>query len=98
MGVLPLNILSFIPYYDILGHFFVYGVASFLSIKSMHDKSLTVGKIVFPFGPIIITIFTIAEELLQSFIPTRTFSLLDLSSGFLGIIFAIVIVKVVSRI
>ena len=86
LGMLPVRELAKIPHYDTIGHFFLYGIASYLSHRALAKRAIAIIGYPFPLGPTIFSIFTILEELLQQILPHRTFSLLDLSASLLGII------------
>ena len=85
-GNLPLEQLSKIPYYDTIGHFILYGIASFLSHRAINRRFLIIFNYPLPLGPLIFSIVTIIEEMLQQILPHRTFSLIDLGASLLGII------------
>lgn len=86
LGMLPVQELSKIPNYDIIGHFFLYGIASYLSHRALAKRAIGIIGYPFPLGPTIFSIFTVFEELLQQILPHRTFSLLDLGASLLGIV------------
>ena len=74
------------PPYDKVGHFGLYGRASFLTHRALNRQMLKILSFSFPLGPFIFSLFTIFEEILQEILPNRTFSLLDLAASFAGII------------
>jgi len=73
------------PPYDKLGHFVLYGIASFLCHRATGKKKMNLFNYSIPFGPTIFTIFTAAEEMLQAILPNRTASIEDLLYSFCGI-------------
>ncbi|HLO51331.1 MAG TPA: VanZ family protein [Kamptonema sp.] len=73
------------PPYDKLGHFILYGIASFLSHRAINRRMMAVFNYVIPLGPFIFTIFTAAEEILQAILPNRTASIEDFLASFSGI-------------
>ncbi|MEL7039566.1 MAG: hypothetical protein AAFO04_28740 [Cyanobacteria bacterium J06592_8] len=85
-GKLPEAQLTQIPNYDLIGHFFLYGIAAFVCHRGMNRRMMMIVNIPVPFGPFLFTLVTIAEEMLQQILPHRTFSLLDLGASLLGII------------
>ena len=85
-GYLPVKQLSKIPYYDTIGHFILYGIASFLSHRAFNRKMLVIFNLPLPLGPLIFSGFTVIEEMLQYFLPNRTFSLIDMGASLLGIV------------
>jgi hypothetical protein len=86
MGNLPYNFLGKIPYYDVYGHFILYGIASFLSHLALGGKKIVIAQIFLPLGPFLFTLVTIAEEISQIHLPHRTFSIIDLNASLIGII------------
>jgi VanZ family protein len=74
------------PPYDKLGHFILYGIASFLCHRATGKRMIKFFKYSIPFGPLLFTIFTIAEEMLQSILPNRTASIEDFLFSFGGIV------------
>src|SRR4028118_689367 len=65
------------PPYDKLGHFVLYGIASFLCHRATGKKKMILFNYSIPFGPAIFTIFTAAEEMLQAILPNRRASIED---------------------
>lgn len=85
MGIL-VNFPLARPPYDKLGHFILYGIASFLCHRATGKKTINILNYQAPIGPLIFTIFTAAEELLQAILPNRTASIEDFLFSFGGII------------
>ena len=73
------------PPYDKLGHFVLYGIASFLCHRAIGKKMMRLFNYSIPFGPAIFTVFTAAEEMLQAILPHRTASIEDFLFSFAGI-------------
>jgi polysaccharide biosynthesis protein VpsQ len=80
LQLIPTEIKA-IPAYDSIGHFVLYGIWGYLFIKVFPRKVF--GSI--SLGALIIVAIAILEESLQSLSSVRTFSLLDLGWGLLGI-------------
>ncbi|WP_204105442.1 MULTISPECIES: hypothetical protein [Spirulina sp. CCY15215] len=78
--------LGHIPYHDLLGHFILYGTASYLGDRVLLGRKLTIIGYRIPLFALIFGILTVVEEYLQSFSPYRTFSLLDMTASVLGIL------------
>jgi len=93
LGLLPVSTLERIPAYDTFGHFFLYGTASALSHLACNRRKFRLFRWQLPLGPVLFSIFAVAEELLQAFIPNRSFSLIDLTADFCGIILFYLMVK-----
>ncbi|MCC3406963.1 MAG: VanZ family protein [Microcoleus sp. PH2017_10_PVI_O_A] len=74
------------PPYDKLGHFILYGIASFLCHRATGKKMMMVLNYPIPFGPALFTIFTAGEEMLQAILPNRTASIEDFLFSFAGIV------------
>lgn len=74
------------PPYDKVGHFILYGIASFLCHRATGKKTINMLNYQIPIGPFIFTIFTAAEELLQAILPNRTASIEDFLFSFAGIL------------
>lgn len=74
------------PPYDKLGHFILYGIASFLSHRAINRRIMTIFNYPIPLGPFIFTIFTAAEEILQAVLPYRSASVEDFIASFSGIV------------
>ncbi|HEY9691882.1 MAG TPA: VanZ family protein [Oculatellaceae cyanobacterium] len=74
------------PPYDKLGHFILYGIASFLFHRATGRVMIAVFRYPIPLGSFIFTIFTAAEEIWQSILPYRTASIEDFAASFSGII------------
>ncbi len=84
VGRLPLHSLSLIPHYDWIAHFFLYGVLCMVMYS--HRGRL---KTVLP--TLLLLLFV--EELSQIFFNHRTFSLVDLLMGIMGVGAACIIIK-----
>ncbi len=78
------SFLAVIPRYDLMAHFALYGLWSFLIYQAFSQKLS---------GPILLSVFTILEEGLQYLSPNRTFSLLDLLFSLLGIALGILLAR-----
>lgn len=74
------------PPYDKLGHFILYGIASFLSHRAINRRMMAIFNYPIPLGPFIFTIFTAAEEMLQAILPHRSASIEDFIASFSGIV------------
>jgi VanZ family protein len=73
------------PPYDKLGHFVLYGIASFLCHRATGKKNMKLFNYSIPFGPALFTIFTAVEEMLQGILPNRSASIEDFLFSFCGI-------------
>lgn len=87
MNKLPLYLIYTIPHYDWIAHFFLYGFFYFLLDSLLKDKRICFYKWSFSLPVIIAGLVIAGEEFSQLLFPWRTFSLIDLFMGFLGIYF-----------
>jgi hypothetical protein len=85
MGEFPIALIQRTPY-DKVGHFLLYGIASFLSHRATDRRMMALGNSPIPLGPFLFGAITIFEEMLQSILPNRTASLEDLAASLLGIV------------
>jgi VanZ family protein len=70
---------------DKLAHFILYGTASFLGHRATNRRHLQQLGYPIPLFPVLFTLFTLGEELVQQFSPNRTLDLMDLLASFAGI-------------
>ncbi|NES87202.1 MAG: hypothetical protein F6K10_41070 [Moorea sp. SIO2B7] len=85
-GNLPTQ-LKMIPFHDTLGHFILYGIATYLGHRVLKRRKMNLLGYFIPLWPFLFGIFTIVEELIQSLSPNRTFSWLDMIASIVGILF-----------
>ncbi len=71
---------------DKMGHFAIYGVASFLLAIAFPRPVLRLGQFSIPLAVIALLLFAAAEEYSQKFFPTRTSDIVDFAFSFLGIL------------
>jgi VanZ family protein len=83
-GNLP-GFLQFIPYYDTIGHFVLYFLATYLGHRVLKCRTIMLIGYKLPLWPLLFATFTITEELIQQTSPNRTFSWLDMVMSLLGI-------------
>jgi VanZ family protein len=84
----PIKIMYAFTWGDKVGHFILMGTLTFLINLSCSAKKIRLFSTSVLLGSLIVAAAVILEEISQIFISTRSFSLLDLSADFLGIIFA----------
>lgn len=85
LRIIPVKI-STIPFYDTLGHFILLGIAAYLSHLALNKRRVDIFNIFLPLAPILVSIFTLIEEILQTLSPYRTFSISDLTADLCGIV------------
>jgi len=84
-GMLNLGIIEKIPYYDLFGHFIVYGMGSVISYHASGKRKINL-LFRLPLAPFLFSLFTIIEEILQKLVPSRTFSYADIVASLAGIV------------
>ena len=84
-GQLP-AFLDKIPAYDKVGHVVLYAVAAYLGHRVCRYHRFTLMGRWLPTFPALFTLFTLGEELVQSFSPNRTLDAIDLVASLAGII------------
>ena len=86
------NLIGNIPLGDKIGHIFLYGVLSALTMIAVKHKSIVYKNISLPMGALIVLAFAVLEELSQYYIANRNFELLDLCADVLGIYLWVLII------
>jgi polysaccharide biosynthesis protein VpsQ len=76
-----------IPYYDKIGHVSLYAIATYLGHRVLQGRSIVLPGIRrLPLFPALFGLWTVAEELLQGFAPSRTLDATDLVCSVVGVI------------
>jgi VanZ family protein len=83
--IIPTEIAKF-PYYDTILHFLLLGIAAYLSHQALNKRHLQIFNISLPLAPLIVFLFCIFDEIIQSFVPYRSADITDLVADILGII------------
>ncbi len=78
--------LRFVPCYDDIGHFVLFGLLAYFGYRASNRKCFKFLGFSLPVFPFLISLFAILEETLQIFSTYRTFSFNDLFSGLGGIL------------
>lgn len=82
--LLPKEILKKIPHYDSIGHFVLFGMYAYLAQLAFKGK-----KFLFvPIGAVLVAVYAVIDEYLQQFSANRSYDVLDLFFGLLGIVAA----------
>jgi VanZ family protein len=84
MGKLPLRFLSLLPHYDWLAHLLLYALFYFIMYGAMRNR----GAVLW-----ILFLVIVIEEVSQLFLVYRTFSVVDLLMGVLGVLLSYSIIK-----
>lgn len=85
LRIIPTEIKQF-PYYDTILHFLLLGIAAYLSHQAIRKRKLQIFNFPIPIAPLIVFIFCIIDEIIQSFVPYRSADFTDLAADILGII------------
>ncbi|MFT6193114.1 MAG: VanZ family protein [Cognaticolwellia sp.] len=85
------SIISFIPLGDKLGHMFLFGTLSFLSIIAFKYRNVKIEYYQVPIGALIVLFFSMTEELSQLFFINRSFDLMDAFADIIGIAISVLI-------
>ena len=83
---LPLGLLSRLPNYDKLGHVILYFIPTYLGHRLCKQKHIKRLNLSLPVFPVLFTLFTFTEELIQGFSPHRTLDIGDLLCSLVGIV------------
>jgi VanZ family protein len=86
LGMLPVALFAGIPEYDRIAHALIYGafywaLRAFLGTKGFHFASWSL-----TWSSLIAITLILLEEFTQLFFDTRTFDLIDIFCGFLGVL------------
>ena len=82
---LPLDWLSQFPNYDKVGHVVLYCIPTYLGHRLLRLKHIRLFSRRLPLFPILFTLFTLVEELIQGFSPYRTLDIGDMVCSLGGI-------------
>ena len=79
------NLVRLVPGGDKTGHFILFGLLSLLLNLVLRTATIRCGRLTILKGSLVVAGFAVAEEVSQLFFASRTFDLLDLSAGLVGI-------------
>ncbi|MBH8567074.1 VanZ family protein [Nostoc sp. CENA67] len=85
LKIIPTEISKF-PYYDTILHFLLLGIAAYLSHLALHKRKIQLLNIYLPLAPLIVIFFCLVDEMIQFFVPYRSFDLVDLAADLGGIV------------
>lgn len=83
---LPLAWLSQFPHYDKVGHVVLYCIPTYLGHRLWRLRHISILSRQLPLFPLLFTLFTLAEELVQGFSPYRTLDVGDMVCSLFGIL------------
>ncbi len=81
------SVIAKIPYYDSIGHFLLFGIATFITHRALKRRIVHIFHLLIPLGPFIIVPLVIADEMIQKLSIYRTSSYSDFIADVCGIIF-----------
>lgn len=85
LKVIPTEVKQF-PYYDTFLHFLLLGIAAYLSHLALAKRKIRLFNFYLPLAPIYVFFVCIIDEIIQLFVPYRSFDLTDLAADLGGII------------
>lgn len=77
--------IGYIPFYDTIGHFVLYGLTGYLAHRALNRETWRLLQWRIPAGPVVIAGLAVLEENLQRLSAVRTFDLIDLAANISGI-------------
>lgn len=83
--------VGFIPFGDKLGHIFLFGMLSLLTIIAFKCSSVKIKHYQVPIGALLVLLFAMIEELSQLLFINRTFDLMDAFADIIGITISVFI-------
>jgi polysaccharide biosynthesis protein VpsQ len=90
-GGVVFDFVKSIPYGDKVAHTLLFGLLALMVTISLKFRTLGYGRVKIYYGALLVSLFVVAEEFSQIFIPARTFDLGDLAGDAIGILVAVVI-------
>jgi hypothetical protein len=78
--------LAVIPYFDAGAHFILLGLAAYLSHRALGGRRISLGRLRVPLGPLVVGTVAVTDEIIQAFVPWRTFSALDMAGNIAGVV------------
>ena len=85
MGSVFRELMNFFPGRDKTGHFFLFGIMSYLLNMTLNGEKLSMCQLNLLKGSLILSFVVTIEEISQYFLPSRTFSWIDLLASYAGI-------------
>ncbi|MFC1747595.1 VanZ family protein [Pseudomonadota bacterium] len=82
-----------VPYGDKLGHIGLYGVLTLLINLASRCYRIQLGNISLQAGTLAVLVFSLAEELSQGLLPTRTLDMGDAAADIVGIMIGAYVAK-----
>ncbi len=75
------HFLSYIPYGDKVGHFVLFGTLTVAIVSAIPSSRSPM------YGALITAMIVVTEEVIQIYVPTRSFSLQDMGASLSGVVF-----------
>lgn len=88
-----LDLFRSIPNLDKVLHFLLFGTMAFLLSMALKARMVSIASRSVLWGVLIVAAFCVVEEFSQIWIPTRTFSFMDLAADMVGITLASWLIK-----
>ena len=85
LKIIPVEISQF-PYYDTILHFLLLGTAAYLSHLALNKRKIKILNIYLPVAPLIVSFFCVVDEIIQLFVPVRSFDLVELAADLCGVV------------
>ncbi|MBE9082902.1 MULTISPECIES: VanZ family protein [unclassified Tolypothrix] len=86
LKIIPTELAQF-PHYDTILHFLLLGIAAFISHLAGNKRKIQILNISLPLAPMIVILICVIDEIIQFFVPYRSFDLFDLTADLCGIVF-----------
>jgi VanZ family protein len=92
-----LDLVMYVPFGDKIGHFLLAGIFSFLLNMVLGARKVSLGRIEYLTGSLIVLTIVTIEEISQIFVGGRTFDWSDLFFDYLGVYLFGEIARVICR-
>jgi VanZ family protein len=92
-----LDLVMYVPFGDKIGHFLLAGIFSFLLNMVLGARKVSLGRIRYLTGSLIVLMIVTIEEISQIFVGGRTFDWSDLFFDYLGVYLFGEIARVICR-
>ncbi len=97
MRIIPTRVRG-IPFFDKLGHFFLYGILAFLLHLALQPHAWRIARIAVPLAVFIVGFLCIVDETQQFFVGTRAADLSDFAADMAGIIVFVSLAEIYARV
>ncbi|MEI8311659.1 MAG: VanZ family protein [Verrucomicrobiota bacterium] len=80
------DLVKAVPLGDKIGHFFLFGVLALGANFAFRSRGFAIGRMLVPFGALLVFLLAAGEELSQRFFASRTCDITDLMADLTGIV------------